>query len=93
MENAARLLHRRLQVFQARSEFDQAFLSVEDQRIGAMVLRSGLPTQVAAVLPITDRVDLKLRSGLNCANAATAAIRLNSVVGRWKTAAPEFCAG
>jgi hypothetical protein len=39
MENAARLLDRRLQVFQARSEseFDQAFLSVEEQRIRAMV--------------------------------------------------------
>jgi putative ABC transport system substrate-binding protein len=42
MENAARLLDRRLQVFQARSEseFDQAFLSVEEQRIGAMVVTS-----------------------------------------------------
>jgi putative ABC transport system substrate-binding protein len=42
MENAARLLDRRLQVFQARSEseFDQAFLSVEQQRIGAMVVTS-----------------------------------------------------
>ena len=42
MENAAHLLDRRLQVFQARSEseFDQAFVSVEQQRIGAMVVTS-----------------------------------------------------
>jgi putative tryptophan/tyrosine transport system substrate-binding protein len=42
MENAARMLDRRLQVFNARSEseFEQAFLAVEQQRLGAMVVTS-----------------------------------------------------
>jgi putative tryptophan/tyrosine transport system substrate-binding protein len=42
MENAARLLDRGLMVVNARneSEFEQAFLSVEEQRIGAMVVTS-----------------------------------------------------
>src|SRR5580692_6194762 len=42
MENAARLLDRGLMVVNARSEseFDQAFVSVEQQRIGAMVVTS-----------------------------------------------------
>ena len=42
MENPAHLLDRRLQALQARgeSEFDQAFVSVEQQRIGAMVVTS-----------------------------------------------------
>jgi ABC-type uncharacterized transport system substrate-binding protein len=42
MENAARLLGRRLQVFNARneSEFEQALLSVGEQRLGAMVVTS-----------------------------------------------------
>jgi putative ABC transport system substrate-binding protein len=42
MENAARMFNRRLQVFTARSEseFDQAFLAVEQQRLGAMVVTS-----------------------------------------------------
>jgi putative tryptophan/tyrosine transport system substrate-binding protein len=43
MKNAARLLGRRLQVFNARneSEFEQALLSVVEQRLGAMVVTSG----------------------------------------------------
>jgi ABC-type uncharacterized transport system substrate-binding protein len=42
MENAARMFNRRLQVFRARSEseFDQAFLAVEQQRLGAMLVTS-----------------------------------------------------
>ena len=42
MENAARLLDRGLMVVNARneSEFEQAFLSVEEQQIGAMVVTS-----------------------------------------------------
>jgi putative ABC transport system substrate-binding protein len=42
MENAARLLGRRLQAFNARneSEFEQALLSVVEQRLGAMVVTS-----------------------------------------------------
>ena len=43
MTNAARLLGRRLQVFNARneSEFEQALLGVVEQRLGAMVVTSG----------------------------------------------------
>jgi putative tryptophan/tyrosine transport system substrate-binding protein len=42
MEMAARMFNRRLQVFRARSEseFDQAFLAVEQQRLGAMLVTS-----------------------------------------------------
>ena len=42
MENAARMFNRRLQVFRARSEseFDQAFVAVEQQRLGAMLVTS-----------------------------------------------------
>ena len=42
MENAARLLGRRLQVFNARNEreFEPALLSVVEQRLGAMVVTS-----------------------------------------------------
>jgi putative tryptophan/tyrosine transport system substrate-binding protein len=42
MENAARLLNRHLQVLNARSEseFDSIFATVEQQRIGAMVVTS-----------------------------------------------------
>ena len=42
MENAGRMFNRRLQVFNARSEseFEQVFLTVEQQRIAAMVVTS-----------------------------------------------------
>jgi putative ABC transport system substrate-binding protein len=42
MESAARMLNRRLQVLSARSEreFEQVFATVEQQRIGAMVVTS-----------------------------------------------------
>jgi putative ABC transport system substrate-binding protein len=42
MENAARMFNRHLQVLKARSEseFEQAFVTVEQQRIGAMVVTS-----------------------------------------------------
>jgi putative ABC transport system substrate-binding protein len=42
MEKAAHMFNRRLQVFRARSEreFDQAFLAVKQQRLGAMVVTS-----------------------------------------------------
>jgi hypothetical protein len=42
MENTARMINRHLQVLNARneSEFEQVFVTVEQQRIGAMVVTS-----------------------------------------------------
>ena len=93
MENAARMLDRRLQVFNARSEseFEQAFLAVEQQRLGAMVVTLDTMFQPcgAGAMGAYPRFRARRRAGVErSAQSALAASVLSNELDFGSTALP-----